>query len=245
MKKWKAFLRIGLIILALLIARLIIDIFKIDVLTETSLIGCFIGGTLFVIAITLAGVLSDFKESEKLIDDLAACIKNIYSYGDVLSAPKMQTHIKELLHILILNFSKGIYNYQEIALMTNELKKDLVSLKKRGVDSQYMTALLTELANIDRISNRIDTIAVTSFVPASYVVSDISVGASILLLLFVKLDTLCQSLALVGAVSFILITLLVLIRDMDNPFDFGDTSIADVDTSILSLLEENLIKQSH
>ncbi len=242
MKKWKAFLRIALIIIVLVIARLLIDIFKIDVLTETSLIGCFIGGTLFVIAITLAGVLSDFKESEKLIDDLAASIKNIYSYGYILNSPKMQAHVKELLHTLILNFNKGKYNYQEVAVITNELKRDLLSLKKRGVDSQYITSLLTELANIDKISNRVDTIAVTSFVPASYIVSDIAVGVSILLLLFVKLDNLYQSLTLVAAVLFILITLIVLIRDMDNPFDFSNNSIADVDTSILSLLEENLTK---
>jgi hypothetical protein len=45
-------------------------------------------------------------------------------------------------------------------------------------------------------------------------------------------------LLLFGSVSFVLISLLMLIKDMDNPFEFGKKTSADVDLTILFDLEK-------
>jgi hypothetical protein len=59
----------------------------------------------------------------------------------------------------------------------------------------------------------------------------------ILLLLFVKIDPLLESTIIFGVISSMLIGLLLLIRDMDNPFEIGSHTYADVDLDTLNYLE--------
>ena len=56
-------------------------------------------------------------------------------------------------------------------------------------------------------------------------------------LLFVKIDPLPEATLIFGVISCVLIGLLLLIRDMDNPFEIGDHTYADVDLETLNYLE--------
>jgi hypothetical protein len=49
-------------------------------------------------------------------------------------------------------------------------------------------------------------------------------------------------LIMVGGASFVLTILILLILDMDNPFEVGKNTVADVDLSRLFELEEHLEK---
>lgn len=98
----------------------------------------------------------------------------------------------------------------------------------------------SELTNIDRISNRIETISETTFIPAAYGIAELAVAAVLLVLLFVKTEPYYEGLALIGATSALLIGLILLIKDMDNPFEVGKDTYADVDMSLLWRLEEYL-----
>jgi len=246
MRKWGIFLRVAGIVAGLLVVRFLIDFFKLDVLPELSLIGCFVGGTLFVIAIVLAGALADFKESEKIVDDLAACIKTLYTYCKFINVKhstiltSMQDHIKELLSAINSNFKQNTWNLEEVNGKIDEIRNDLKELAEKNVEVQFITTLQAELSSIDKMSNRIETIMKTSFIPASYIIADVAVGVSLLLLLFAKLDPYYQGLIIIGSISFVLVSLILLIKDMDNPFEVGNYSIADVDISILFNLERDL-----
>ena len=62
----------------------------------------------------------------------------------------------------------------------------------------------------------------------------------ILLLFFVKLDPYYEGLVLFTVLSMLLIALLLLIRDMDNPFEVGQKSYTDIDMFLLWDLEKKL-----
>jgi len=62
----------------------------------------------------------------------------------------------------------------------------------------------------------------------------------IILLFFVKLDPYYEGLVLFTVLSMLLISLLLLIRDMDNPFEVGQKTYADVDLFLLWDLEKKL-----
>jgi hypothetical protein len=97
---------------------------------------------------------------------------------------------------------------------------------------------------LEKLSYRIDTIMETSFLPAAYVIAIIATSAVILTLLFTKMDPFYEALALFSSITFVLVGILLLINDMDNPFEVGQKSSADVDLSILFTLERQLEDQA-
>jgi hypothetical protein len=63
----------------------------------------------------------------------------------------------------------------------------------------------------------------------------------ILILFFVKLDPFYEGLVIFTVLTSLLISLLLLIKDMDDPFEIGKKSYADVDLTLLSDLEKELV----
>jgi hypothetical protein len=246
MKKWGIFLKAISIAILLMIVRFLIDLFGLDMLSETNLIGCFIGGTLFVIALMLTGVLSDFKESEKIADDLPATIMSLFLYSkyiktiDVNIVTSLQSHIKGFLSTLNLSFKLNKWDSKSLYSEIEVIAEDIILLRENGVEAQFITSLQSEVVNIVKMLNRIDTIKGTLFIPAGYIASYITTVISILLLLFIRIDSYYQGFIMVGTISLVLTFLIMLIHDMDNPFEVGKPSFADVDLSHLFDLEEIL-----
>ena len=100
--------------------------------------------------------------------------------------------------------------------------------------------LRTELATIDRLSNRIHAIKHVSFIPAAYAIAELAAAGVIVILFFVKLDPYYEGLVIFTVLTALLISLLLLIKDMDDPFEVGKKSYADVDLTLLFDLEKEL-----
>ena len=98
--------------------------------------------------------------------------------------------------------------------------------------------LRTELINVERLSNRIAVIKHTSFIPAAYTIAELAAAGVIGILFFVRIDLWYEGLVLFAVISALLISLILLIKDMDDPFEVGRKSYADVDLSILFDLEK-------
>jgi len=128
----------------------------------------------------------------------------------------------------------------EINSTMNAINNDICLLSGKGIAPPLIVKLRAELTSIDRISNRIKTIAETSFIPAAYGIAELAVGAVLIMLLFLKIEPVYEGFALIGATSSLLIGLILLIKDMDNPFEVGKKTYADVDLSLLWDLEDFL-----
>lgn len=242
-KKWGLIFEVLAIVFCLLILKRIINFFDLDTATASPLITALVGGVIFTIAIIFTGTLADYKESEKIPGELAASIKAIYNDSKVLpinDASGMRTHIGQLLHTINSNFRNNNWDLNEINSAMEVINNDIGQLSANGLAPPLIVKLRAELINIDKISNRVKTIAETSFIPAAYAIAELAVGAVLLVLLFVKTEPVYEGLALIGATSSLLIGLILLIKDMDNPFEVGRNSYADVDLGILWNLEEYL-----
>jgi hypothetical protein len=125
-------------------------------------------------------------------------------------------------------------------LAMDKIDEDIVSLTHKGTAPQFIVRLRNELANIDRISNRIETIKETTFIPAAYNVAQLAVGAAILTLLFTNIDHFIDGIIMTGVISLILISSILLIKNMDDPFEVGKKTYADIDLSLMYKLEERL-----
>lgn len=246
MKKYGIVLKVLAVVSILLLIRGVIDYFNLDVTSTSPITSALVGGVIFTIAIIFTGTLADYKESEKIPGELSSSIKALYHDSKIIRindekiVVDMQLHIKELLHVIISNFKQNVWKLREINPAIDKINEDIANLAEKGIAPQFLVKFRTELTNIDKLSNRIEIIMETTFIPAAYAIAELAVGALLIMLLFVKIEPYYEGLALFGVTSSLLIGLMLLIKDMDNPFEYGKNTYADVDLSLLFKLEEYL-----
>ncbi|MBN1762209.1 MAG: hypothetical protein JW878_03885 [Methanomicrobia archaeon] len=250
MNKWGLTLKVLGIVALLLILKLGIDFFNLDVATASGewprAITALVGGVVFTIAIIFAGTLTDYKESEKIPGELATSIKaldkdsKLIHMDDRKIPEDLRSHIRDLIRTINANFRNNVWELGEINAAMDAINEDISRLAEKGIAPQFIVKLRTELITIDKISNRIKTITGTTFILAAYGFAELAVGAVLLLLLVIKIEPYYVGLAFIGATSALLIGIIMLIVDMDNPFEVGKNTYADVDLSLLWELEEDL-----
>jgi hypothetical protein len=81
-----------------------------------------------------------------------------------------------------------------------------------------------EQNTIRRIITRIHTIRETSFNSSGYAIVELITLILSLGLIFVKVDPFYESMFFIGFVSFILIYMVMLIHDLDDPFDYRESN---------------------
>jgi hypothetical protein len=81
---------------------------------------------------------------------------------------------------------------------------------------------------------RVEVIQETTFVPTVYGLAYIGTGLLTGGLLLTEIEPFGESLLFIGAISFLLVRLLLLIADLDNPFSSGP-SMSVENVSVLSL----------
>jgi len=246
MTKWGLIFKAFGITLSLLVVRLVFDYLNFDILSVTNLITAFIGGAIFTIAIIFAGTLTDYKESEKIPSEIATSIRTFYSDLDLVRVPdktlvpRMQENTAALMRVINTNFRKNVWSMENMDSAVDTINVDIARLVDLNIAPNYIIKLKTEMTNIDRISHRVKTIAETSFIPAAYAISELAAAGVIILLFFVKLDPFYEGLVLFTVLCMLLIALLLLIKDMDNPFEVGKKTYADIDLFLLWDLEKKL-----
>ena len=152
----------------------------------------------------------------------------------------MQGKVYNLLVTMNTNFRNNTWNLPEMDRAIDSVVEDISRLVDMNVPPQYTVKLKNELGTIDRLSHRIKTIAETSFIPAAYAISELAAAGVFLLLFFVRLDPFYEGLVLFTVLCMLLAALLLLIKDMDNPFEVGLGTNADIDLFLLWNLEKKL-----
>ena len=246
MVKWGLLLKSLGITAILLMIRLVFDFFQFDILALSTLVTAFIGGAIFTVAIIYTGTLSDYKESERIPGDLAASVRALYTEcnfcrTDAGLVASTRKHILVMLSVINSNFRNNRWNTHEIHAAMEIVNNDLWIMTDKNVAPPMIVKLRVEMTNIDRISNRIRQIAETSFIPAAYSIAELATASTIILLIFVKMEVF-EGILLFTVLSTLMIALILLIKDMDDPFEVGAKSYADVDLFILWELEESLKK---
>ncbi len=210
------------------------------------LISALISGVIFTIAILLAGVMTDFKESEKIPGELAASIKALHKdfellvYATKKESDSALSHINSLIKVIINQFEANKWKQSELREIIEKIDDDIKVMAAKNVAPPYVIKMRNELNTIEKISNRIDTIEETSFLPSAYALSQVAVLFVMLILLFSMVDPYVIGMVIIFTITFLITGILVLIKDMDNPFETGGTGSADVDLSHIYKLDKYL-----
>jgi hypothetical protein len=142
-----------------------------------------------------------------------------------IKVPKPEANVGPCLSRLSL-LTDGILSWFHKKLTTEELLERVNGLTAEfamlepWTQATFVARLKQEQSNLRRTLVRINTIRETSFVSAGYLLADIITFLLCTGLVLVSMDPFHESVIFAGVISYLLVFLLTLIRDLDNPFGY-------------------------
>jgi len=230
-------------VIAVLILRYVLqEIFDIGEVATFGEVGSVITGVTLILGFMLGGVLTDYKESEKLPASVAVALAGFRSTAHSgLSAKDLDVSmINERISTVanvIAGWFVGTNSEDEMWNSLSDFPALIVDLEKAGMASHYVGRLMVLNGELNGTLNRISVIRNTSFVQSGYVLMSILVLVLQGTLAIVSFPSSIMSWIAPSVLSLAYAYLWLLVRDLDNPFGHsendGKGSGADVDISPL------------
>lgn len=190
-----------------------------------QLVSALIGGVIFTLAIILSGVFQDFKESERLVSEVSSTLRRLHAELALVATgerlAEMRTELSGLATVITEDLRVG-KDVRTGAILSRIDRLDgmLLESARTSASSQVRT-IQVSITALTRAMDRLETIVETMFMRAGYAFAGTTVFLALGVLTFAAFEPAVQGLALHGFASFLLIGLLILIYDLDNPFS-GD-----------------------
>jgi hypothetical protein len=196
-------------------------------------------GIIFIIGFMLAGVFTDYKEAERLPSDIANSVISIHNHSLTVKSISAQYNPSSLdcyfIDLLgkIENWLKSKDNWDTLFNKIELLSSHFSELKKNGGDLQFLEC---ERKNIFCSLTRIKVMKETVFLRAGYTIMWFMSIVVVIIISLVKHEDPLFGYFCQGFYTLLVFSTLNLIKDMDDPFEFGKRSggSAEVDIEILS-----------
>jgi predicted membrane chloride channel (bestrophin family) len=247
-KKYQLVSKVILIVGIVIVLKLIAHWFGWEIISLNPLLSGIVAANVFLMGFLLSGILTDYKESERLPGELTTSIESIVEEALTIYKAKNAPAAKECLTYLH-QFTVAAKNWFYKKERTKDVMEKLSGLSDFFVafepltQATFIARLKQEQTNIRRILVRIHTVRETSFVSSGYMIAEITTVLLTLGLIFSKIDPFYESLFFVGVITFLLTFLILLIRDLDNPFGYYESdSTEDVSLKPLDDLIGKLTK---
>ena len=228
------------VVLVLIVRFVIQNVLDIGEVATFGEIGSVITGVTLILGFMLGGVLADYKESEKIpavvAGGLAAFAGTSAMALDAkdLNYPQAKDRIATVGNAI----QSWLYSQssdEQMWAAHADLAKLIADLEREGIAAHYISRLLVLNGDITNNVNRIAVIRNTSFVQSGYVLMWFLVSILQLSLAVVSFPSTIMSWIAPSVLSLAYAYLMLLVRDLDNPFGHGDNdgtgSGADVDIS--------------
>lgn len=220
-KKWHIFLKLIPLLIGIFILKLIIHNVGFEIISMNALFTSLIGATTFLIGFLITGVISDYKESEKIPGEMAASLEVIYDEISSADKTKSSKVTKEFL-VFYYGFLESINKWFYKKERTFDLMNKLSSMNNYFIklEGSGVSRMKQEQSNLRKLFIRVHTIRETNFVESAYAIVESLAFFLIVSLLLLKLDPFYESVFFSLVVSFLVLYMLFLIKDLDNPFDY-------------------------
>ena len=185
-----------------------------------------VAGNIFLLGFLLSGVLSDFKEAEKLPVELTASLESIAD--EFLVVKKLGAtgqgdaglrHLSATVDS-VLGWLYGTITLAPVLTHVTALDNIFATLDKH-TQATYVNRIKVEQSAVRRMILRINAIRGTSFVAAGFTVAALTSLLLIVLLVFIDVGPIGTDTILICTLTFLLIYVLLLVRDLDNPFEYA------------------------
>ena len=226
-RKWHIAVNLLPVIALILVLKYVFHILGWEVIELNALFTSIIAASTFLLGFLIAGVIADYKESERMPGDLACSLEAIYDEAYLMDRHKSTPATQAFLafHVAFIRDFDGWFHRK---VRTKEILAKLTQMNDHLLQQEdltkgdFITRIKHEQSNVRRMVIRIHTIRDTSFVQSGYTIVEILAVLLIFGLLLLNMEPVYESLFIVGVMSFIILYMLHLIKDLDNPFDFQD-----------------------
>jgi hypothetical protein len=225
--KWWLVLKLLPVLAVFVVVKWLVHIYQLEYLEMNALFTSLIAATVFLIGFLISGVLSDYKESEKIPGEIASCLDTLSDDALSIHYKKKDEHSSQLLE-QILQTQKLIIDwlYQRIqfpVLLENiENYTERFSKLEDSIPVNYIVKMKQEQSALRKWLIRIQVIRDTDFVSYAYAILETLALLIIAGLLLIKIEPFYESLFFLGFVVFLILYMILLIKDLDNPFDYSE-----------------------
>ncbi len=240
--KWKTALKVLPLALLAVAAKYGLHALDWEVISLSPLFSGLLAATFFLLGFLMSGVLTDYKESEKLPGEMAASLEAMADEADFAHRSKRSPAARALVQQLV-QFAEALRAWFQGRESAEPLFARIAGLNEpfaaleADLAPAFVARMKQEQSALRRVLIRVRTVRETSFVQTGYAIAEIAAFLLVLGLLLAKIDPFYESLFFVGMVAFVLLYLLRLIRDLDDPFEY-DGGAGDSDEISLKPLED-------
>ncbi len=226
-QKWSIAIKIMPLVILVALLKFLSHWFGLEVMELNALFTSLVAGTIFLIGFLISGVLSDYKESEKLPSDISASLKTLFD--DAYTIYKLKNSETAFKFIQFQqSFTTSLIDWfykkerkQSILKKISSMNEYFIEFDKENVQANYIIKLKNEQNSLRKMILRIDTIRDTNFIGSAYAILEamgflVAVG-----LLIIKIEPFNASLFITLLVTFLISYIFFLIKDIDNPFEYN------------------------
>ena len=240
--KWMIVAKVIPIVAALFGAKLLVSLTDADFITLTTLFGSIVAANVFLLSFLLAGTLADYKESERLPGELASSIESLADECLITRKSKGTQETEDAV-MYMAGFAslvrRWFYRQERTRTVMDRITgmNDIFLSFEPLTQPNFIVRMKQEQATIRKIVMRIDTIRDTSFVPAAYAIAELATALLIGGLLLTELGPLGEEIFYTVLPSFLMVYLILLIRDLDNPFNYSSQDAAAAEVSVKPIVD--------
>jgi len=241
-RRIRAVLDIALQVVMLCCLKVVIHELGFELIGVSQLFSATVASTVFLLGFLLTGVLADFKEAEKIPSGLAASLESLSL--EVLAIPVYQPGAQVEEHAMeIACFGSSLVCWLRDGSSYLDLMSDYHKLHQcvvhaaslfKGDVSSLRGRLMLGMDQILGLVKRVKVIRDTSFVPLAYWMAYFGTALMLCGLVFAKSESLFDSVFFIAIIAFLVLLVLRLIADIDNPFALSDPrSVENVSLDVL------------
>jgi hypothetical protein len=250
-KKWHIFIKIIPFLIAIVVAKLVIHKYGFEIISLNALFTSIVASTTFLIGFLITGVISDYKESEKIPGEMASSLETLYDEARIMVINKKSKDAEDFInyHLSFMeSLNRWFYKEEKTKFLLEKLgmMNEYFAKFESVAQAAFINRMKQEQSNIRKLLIRVHTIRETSFIQSAYAIVEALTGFLIIGLVLLKLEPFYEALFFVTIVSFLVLYMMYLIRDLDNPFDYAEFGECGNEVSLKPLhdLDERLHKKS-
>ncbi|MFA6461182.1 MAG: hypothetical protein WCV90_02860 [Candidatus Woesearchaeota archaeon] len=237
-QKWLIAFKILPILLMVILLKILSHYLGYEVIALNSLFTSLVGGTIFLLGFLISGVLSDYKESEKIPSEFAASLESLYDQSYTLYKSKKSKTAKEFIKYqqeFMTSLNDWFYKKERTRSLLEKISKMndfFIEFEKEGIQANYIIRMENEQSTIRKMVLRIHTIRDTDFIQSAYAIVEALGFALALGMVITKIEPFYESMFFTILVTFLISYMFFLIKDLDNPFEYSSHGESGTEVSL-------------
>lgn len=242
-RKWS--LALGVIPIVLIVAALkwAYHQYGFELFDVSPFMSGLIAANVFLLGFLITSIIVDYKEAERLPGELAASLMSIFDEVSTIYKSNQTKVVKDCLdHTMLLTVSLKNWFYKiehtdPLMDKLSALNDHLAALRSETDDAGAIGRIKSEMSTIRRTIIRVRTIRGTFFAPSGYAIAEAMNIVVILGLLLTRINSFFEAVFFVSLITFVNTYMLLLIKQLDNPFDYYTNASGADEVSLMPLDE--------